>query len=161
MPDKVYAPEYTPELSESYLGSLLAGIDDQGRIDEGRAHAELAARGLSDQVENVGSAVGAVRSGVARTKAGTIGQFNLDVANKKFSERMTDQARDWSVEDRNFGAAEAEKNRAFQKSMAEMGYRFQDEQNDFDAGGFAAGLGGSVLSSAVGGYFGGLGRSRK
>ncbi len=105
MPEN-YAPEYTtPELSRSYIDSILGGIDDQSRVDEGRAHAEAESRGLGGQAYE-GSAIGQVRAGTQRAKAGAISDFNLEVANKKYSERMTDTARGWQVEDRDFGAVD-------------------------------------------------------
>jgi hypothetical protein len=119
------APEYTPELSKSYLDSLMTGIDNQGRVDEGRAHAEEEARGLGGQAME-GSAVGAVRAGVAQNKASTIGAFNLDVANKTRDERLRDQSRDWSVQDRHYAAVEAQKNRDFQEKMTQLGYAYGD-----------------------------------
>jgi len=155
-----YAPEYTPELSKSYLDSITGDIDDLGRIDEGRASAEAASRGLLDQGAFMGSATGRVRQGVAREKSRNIGAFNLNVAEARRGERLGEKSRAWNVEDRDFGAAEAEKSRAFQKQMAEMGYGFQRDQDKFDAGGFAAGLAGTALSAYGGGYLGAAGAKR-
>jgi len=156
-----YAPEYTPELSKSYLDSITGDIDDLGRIDEGRASAEAASRGLLDQGAFMGSATGRVRQGVAREKSRNIGAFNLNVAEARRGERLGEKSRGWNVEDRNFGAAEAEKSRAFQKQMAEIGYQFEKDQADkagkFSWGGFASGVAGKAIGAGVGGYAGGLG----
>lgn len=120
-----FAKEYTPEMSKSYLASLLQPIDDFSRVDEGRATAEAASRGLLGQAYE-GSAIGAVRSGARNEKARTIGAFNLDVANKMREERLGSQSRGYAVEDRNFASVEAEKMRNFQQKMAEMGYMHDD-----------------------------------
>lgn len=118
--------EYTPELSKSFLDSITGGIDEQGRVDEGRAASEAASRGLDEQGAYVGSAVGQVRAGVARDKTSAIGAFNMDVAGKTREERLTKQNRGWSVEDRDFGAVEAQKNRDFQEHLAQLGYQYGD-----------------------------------
>ena len=162
MPEK-FATEFTPEMSQSYLDSLTADIDQMGRVDEGRALAEQAARGTLGQ-QTADSAVGSVRTGVRNQKSRTIGAFNLDVANKRREERLGEKSRGWSLEDqkssRDFAAAEAAKSRDFQERMARIGYDFQREQDEFDPGGFVAGLGSSVISSGVGGYLGGMGYAR-
>ncbi len=151
-----YAPEFeTPELSRSYLDSLLGGIDDQSRVDEGRALAEQAARGTLGQ-QTADSAVGAVRAGVARDKSRTIGEFNLGVADRRREERLGEKGRGWNVEDRNFGAAEAEKSRAFQEKMAQLGYMYGDasarRDSNMDFGGFLTGIAAPIAAAGVGGY---------
>ena len=156
-----YAPEFSQELSKSYLQSIMGDIDEMGRVDEGRATAEQAARGTLGQ-QTADSAIGSVRSGVRRDKSRTIGQFNLDVAERRRQERLGEKSRGWSVEDRkseqDFAAAEAEKSRAFQKHMAQLGYAFSDAsaRRDKISGQQGAVIGGlfGMASSGIGGYAG-------
>jgi len=157
-----YAPEYTPELSKSYLDSITGDIDDLGRIDEGRASAEAASRGLLDQGAFMGSATGRVRQGVAREKSRNIGAFNLNVAEARRGERLGEKSRGWNVEDRNFGAAEAEKSRAFNREMAHLGYQFDDASSRRDmfraqqgaVMGSGIQIGTKLAGMALGGYWG-------
>jgi hypothetical protein len=158
-----YAPEFTPELSKSYLDSILGGIDQQGRVDEGKASAEAAARGLDEQGAFIGSSIGQVRSGVARDKSSAVGQFNLNVANQQASERLGSQAHDWSVaatkEAQDFTASQSALDRSFSEKMAQMGYAFQGDQAAQDRAFNPEAFAGGLVTSAVGGYAGGVGRS--
>lgn len=157
------APEFTPELSSSYLYDSLAGIDQRGREDEGRASAEAASRGLLNQ-DYEASAIGGVRAGVARDRSKAIGDFNFNVAGLNREERLGDKSRSFAVEDRDFAATEAEKQRAFTEKMARMGYLYNGEQADKNRSGTEQGamMGGvfSLGSSALGGYLGGLGSKK-
>ncbi len=126
IPQQSFAPEYTPELSKSYLAGELGDIEQSGRVDEGRASAEAASRGLLGQAFE-GSAIGQVRAGTASDRRRAIGGFNLDVANKQRDERLYNTR---TADTRAYESTEAEKNREFQKSMAQMGYMFQDSQRN-------------------------------
>lgn len=147
-----YAREMTPELNQSYLANLLNQTDKQESIDEGRARAEGVAGGLGSQLAT-GAEIGLAREGAALSKTDTVNRFNMDVAGKQREERLTD-------EERTFRDTERQKTEDFQKQMAQMGYTFADAsaRRDQIAGqqGAVTGFLGSLASSAVGGYMGGL-----
>ena len=153
-----YAPqEFSPELSQDFLDNLTRPIEKRGAEDEGRAYSEAASRGLSGQAF-AGSLVGAAREGTADRKSRAVSDFNYNLANMTREERLRDQGREWELADQQFAAAEAEKARAFQARLAEMGYAARREESDKE---FKS----SIISSfagaggqAAGMYLGGLGR---
>lgn len=124
MPE-AYAREYTPELSADFLAGQMGQISDLYRAEEGRATSEAGARGLLGQQQG-DAMVGATRTARTRGLSDAIVNFNMGVAGLNREERLGDKARGWNVEDRNFGAAEAEKDRAFQEKLAQLGYKYGD-----------------------------------
>lgn len=154
-----YAGEYTPELNKEYLAGLLAPIEEAGAEQEGRARSEAAARGLEGQAM-AGSMIQGARSETARQKAATISKFNFDVAGLSRAERLT-------KEQEAYQSSEAEKQREEQEKLTKMGFEFQDQQREAarrassvigpqQVLGLTAGLIGSGISGATGGYFGTL-----
>lgn len=111
------APEFTPELTESFLKGRLDDIGKQESIQEGQATSEAASRGLAGQAYEA-SLVGSARAGAASERDRAIGAFNYDVANLNRQERLTKEERDYST-------TESQKERDFQSSMAEKGYAAQ------------------------------------
>ena len=154
------AVEYTPELDDSILAKSLNDISTKETEEIGQARARGVSGGLGDQAAT-GSEIGQVEAGAVSKTADTIGNFNMDVAGKKYSERMTNEARQWQDTER-------QKTEDFQKSLTEMGYAEQANQNQFNAGqqqealhasyrgqlmGLATGLGGAALGGWAGSGF--------
>lgn len=125
MAEMPYAREYTPELSQDYLAGELADIEDLYRQEEGRATAEAGARGLLGQQQG-DAMVGQVRAAKVRGLSDAIRNFNLNVAGLRREERLTSENRDFTREGWQFESSEAEKNRAFQEKLAQMGYAYGD-----------------------------------
>lgn len=156
----LYAKEFTSEMNQGYLASLLNPIEQDEQASIARAKTEGAAGGLGMQAAT-GSRIGALEAGASTAREGLISKFNMDVAGKQREERLTD-------EQRTFQDLERQKTEAFQKSMTEMGYAFEDSQreakrksdNQFNTAGFVSGLASGALSAGVGGYFGGLGKAK-
>jgi hypothetical protein len=147
------AQEFTPELSQKYLASLLNPIDESESSAVGKARAAGAAGGLGAQA-STGAEIGAIEAGAERSKADTISRFNMDVAGKRRDERLTDESR-------TFQDIERQKQNDFEKQMSIMGY---EHDNAVAAGakhssqqGQLAGLGLGTASNAIGGFFGGIG----
>ena len=150
-----YASEFTPDMDAGFLASILKPIDDEEAANEGRAKTEAFAGGLEGQA-SLGSKVGAARQGAADTKARTIGQFNLGVADRQRQERLTEQ-------ENLYRSDEAQKSRDFQEKMTEMGYLQQSGErnasqrfgsNMFNRGALL-GTVGKLAATGVGAYFGG------
>lgn len=110
------AEEFTPELSQSYLASLLNPIDEREQSDVAEARREGQLGGLVAQAAT-GSRVGAIESQDAQLRNQTINRFNWDVAGKQYGERMTDEARA-------FQDTERRKAEDFKTEMASLGYQF-------------------------------------
>lgn len=148
------AGEYTKELSESFLANLLNQKSKAQTTAVGLARKEGEAEGLVGQAAT-GSRVGAAVAEYDTGLDNAVENFNLDVAGKKREERLTD-------EERMYRDTERQKTEEFQKSLASMGYIFQDQQREanrkersqFNAGGFLSGLVGNTISAGVGTYLG-------
>lgn len=120
MPAPYASSVFTPELSAQVLASDLNTEEEGERTAVGNARKEGAAGGLVAQAAT-GSRIGAIESGATSAENADVANFNLDVANKSYSERMTDEGQA-------FQDTERQKTEAFQQSMAQMGYAFQDSQ---------------------------------
>ena len=84
-----YAQEFTSELSESYLANQLNLRSNQEAASVGAAHEEGEEGGLVGQAAE-GSRVGAAEDNANKGVNDAVTGFNLDVAGKQYSERMTD-----------------------------------------------------------------------
>ncbi len=145
-----FASEFTPEINDKYLASLLNPIDEEQRRAEGRARMEGEAGGLIGKFSS-GGKIGAAREGAARAKSDTISKFNWDVAGLRRGERLTGEGRAYESE-------EAKKQREFQEMLAQQGYtaeaaRQRHEDIKGQQGLIAGGLM-SAFSSGVGGLAG-------
>lgn len=148
------ASEFSPELSQAYLASLLNPIEERERAEVGAARNEGAAAGLVGQA-STGTRIGAAAHNASVAEDNAISGFNLNVAGKQYDERMTD-------ENRAFQDTQRQKSEDFQKSMTKMGYEFQDKErearrksdSDFNGVGFFSGLAGTALSAYAGNYAG-------
>lgn len=150
------AREFSPELSSAYLAQLLNHIDTKEGQAEGNARREALAGGLEGTAE-MGSKIGWARANAANEGLDVTNQFNLDVANKQYSERMADESR-------GFQAEQAQLNREEQERLSELGFEHsmaltKEEENYQDSGFWKGALTGgitSIASAGVGGYMGGL-----
>lgn len=120
-----YAREFTPEMTREFLSGQLADISDIYRAEEGRATAEAGARGLLGTQQG-DAMVGQTRTARARGLSDAIVNFNMGVAGLKREERLGAEGRDFTREGWRFEAGEAEKDRAFQEKLANMGYKYGD-----------------------------------
>lgn len=147
-----YATEFTPELSQGYLANLLNQTSEQEQEAIANSRREGVAGGDVGQAA-MGSRIGAATDAYNKNTNAAIQGFNMDVAGKQYSERMTDEAQA-------FQDTERQKGEMFQNSMAEMGYAFESSQQDKslkaakDA--MPWGVAGGVASAAAGGYAGTL-----
>lgn len=154
-----YATEYTNELNQKYLSSLLNPIEEDERAKVAQARNEGVSGGLIAQA-STGSRIGAAEAAAGRAKNEAISGFNWEVANTKHSERLTDESRA-------FTDAERMKMEDFQREMTKLGYAYQSNftnaQNRADKisaqQGAVIGAIGGAASRAIGGYFGGLGKA--
>ncbi len=150
-----FAAEFADELSSQYLANLLNPIEEKEAEDVGAARREGAAAGLIGQAAT-GSRIAGAEAAAGKAENNAISGFNMDVANKKYSERMTDEGRA-------FQDTERQKTEAFQRSMAEMGYAFEASQNQGALNeakrGQVLGAVSGVAGATLGGYLGGMGRS--
>ena len=147
-----YAQEFSPELGSQYLASGLNEIDQNEAVALGNVNAKRKAGGLDFQAA-AGAEEGAIEAGVGKSRSDFINKYNMDVADKKYSERMTDESRA-------FQDSERQKTEDFQKSMTIMGY---EHDNAMAAGekhaaeqaalvGGAFGLAGSGVKAAGAAY---------
>ena len=149
-------PEFGPELSEDYLKNLYQDIEATGAQREGQAKSEAIARGMAgDPTE--GSLVGRARGETDRAKLGAKSDFFYNLAGMQRGERLGREQRGYNVEDRDFAAGEAEKDRSFRERMTMLGYDRDDKARKGNLMSTLVGAGGSLLGTALGGYFGGLG----
>ena len=120
----MYAQEFTPELSQSFLANQLNLSSNNEAAEVGRAHEEGEEGGLVGQAAE-GSRVGAATDNANRNVNDTVTRFNTDVAGKQYSERMTDEREA-------FQDTERQKTEAFQQSMEQLGYsqRVQSKESD-------------------------------
>lgn len=148
--------EFTPELNEDLYNKMARKISQNGAADVGNARGEALSRGLTgDPFE--ASAVGEARNNTTNQLNDLYTGMNYDVAGKAREERLMGQTRGYQVEDRNFSAAESDKNRALQERLARLGYAFNADQattsfsRSFDMlpYQFAAGAGGRIIGGAV------------
>lgn len=153
--------EYSPEMTRSYLDSVLTQVDTQEGEDEGLARREAAAGGLAG-IGSLGGKVGAARRGAADRKSQITSAFDLDVANKDREERMIGQKE-------NFQADQAQKDRDLREKLAQMEFQQasgrQASQQGFERvmgqQGLVTGLGAGLLTRGAGGYLASLGMPGK
>lgn len=149
--------EYTPELNQDYLASLLNPIEEGTASAVANVNARRRAGGLDSQA-STGAEMGAIEAGALRAKSDTIGKFNFNVAGMKRGERLTNEKQAYE-------STEAQKERDFREHMNELAYarsvKDRESQNRANkiAGqqGMVTGALVSLGSAAAGGYFGGLG----
>lgn len=134
-----YAAEFTDEMGPQYEASILNKINEGESDALGRVSANRQSGGL-DADASAGAERGAIEAGATSARAGAVGQFNMDVANKRYSERMTDEAR-------SFQDIERQKDEEFRKQLAIMGY---EHENAVNAGNLHAAERGQL----IGGLFG-------
>ena len=140
------AYEFTPEVSRDYLSSLLEPIDEKERQSVGGARAKGAAGGLSS-LASTGSEVGSIEANSGIAKNNAISKFNLDVADKKYSERQRD-------EQEAYQDTERQKSEDFHKMMTQLGYEHEQAQEAGSKHAFEQqqliGIGGSIIGSVAG-----------
>lgn len=146
-----FAKEFTPELDDAYLKSLLQPIEASRGRRRGAFRRESLERGLTgDPYESAG--VQGIETGVDTMKSNLSSQFAYSRAGLQREERLTGEARQ-------FGAGEAEKDRQFRASEAEKARQFAASLSDGrEDDGFLRsllGLGGSVAGGFIGRRFGG------
>lgn len=149
--------EYTPELNDRYLASILNPIEEQRGQAVANARREGEAGGLIAQA-TTGSRIGAAEAAYGKAKRDAISGFNMQVAGMKRGERLTNEQRAYEDEQRR-------KTEKFQRELAAMGYAFADatrnneNRNAHVTGyqGLVAGIVPGLASKAIGGYFGGVG----
>jgi hypothetical protein len=113
-----YAQEYTTEFGPQYEASMLNQIDQSEGAALGQVRQKRSEGGLDAQA-SAGAEEGAIESGTENARASAVGNFNMEVANKKYSERMTDEAQAYQDTER-------QKQEDFQKSLTIMGYEHDD-----------------------------------
>lgn len=149
-------PEFGPELSEDYLKNLYQDIEATGAQREGQAKSEAIARGMAgDPTE--GSLVGRARGETDRAKLGAKSDFFYNLAGMQRGERLGREQRGYNVEDRDFAAGEAEKDRSFRERMTMLGYDRDDKARKGGLMGSLIGAGGSLLGTALGSFGGPIG----
>lgn len=121
--------EFTPELNEDFVNRLAGRAEARGAVRQGQARSEALSRGLEGDVFE-SSAVGGARAETDQEIKDIEGDFAYNVAGLAREERLGKQNRGYEVEDRNFSAGEAEKNRALQERLARLGYDFQQNRDD-------------------------------
>ncbi len=144
-----YAGEYSPDLESSYLASILNKTNEQERADVGNASREGESAGLIGQASTGSRVAGAVgRSNNAYLDS--LSKFGLNVADKQYSERMTD-------EKQAFQASESQKDRDLKEHLTSLGYQFAEGSASAERGyervtgqqGMVVGLGASLLSGGA------------
>ena len=147
-----YAREFTPELNSRYLASLLKPYEEEERKLISAAGQRYQSGGLNSQAA-YGAEVGAIEAGIATGRAKAVAGFDLDVANRRYTERLTNEQRSFDVE-------EARKHREFQEHMASLGFQFAEGNAEAERGyqrvqgqqGAVWGLGSSLLSAGASVY---------
>ena len=141
-------PEFGPELSEDYLKNLYQDIEATGAQREGQAKSEAIARGMAgDPTE--GSLVGRARGETDRAKLGAKSDFFYNLAGMQRGERLGREQRGYNVEDRDFAAGEAEKDRSFRERMTMLGYDRDDRANKGNLKNTLISAGGSLLGTGL------------
>lgn len=141
-----YAGEFTPEVNQAFYDKMANRIKNQGAADVGNARSEALSRGMAgDPFE--AQAVGASRAATGNTLADFDATLGYNVAGLQREERMGVQNRGYQVEDRNFDAAEAEKDRAFRQRMMELGY---DQESDREAKSNRRGYQSAITNAGIG-----------
>ena len=104
--------EFTPELNERYLASLMnrIGYDEASAV--GAAQTEGEAAGLVG-LASTGSKVGAARAAAARQREAATAGLGMDLARMRREERLTGEARDYQ-------STEAQRAREFQMKLAQF-----------------------------------------
>lgn len=125
MPPQYFPQEYTPELTEEFYKRLARPIREETRTGVGQARSEALARGMEgDPFEAIG--MGAARTGGATQLADLYAGLGMRGAGMQREERLTGEEREYRTGEREAGqefqSAEAEKLRAFQERMAQLGY---------------------------------------
>lgn len=141
--------EFTPEMDQKYLESLLAPIEQSRQVRRGAFRRDVLERGLAgDPYESSG--VAGIETGVDRLKSDVASQFAFQRAGLQREERLTKEGRD-------FASGEAQKARDFQGYQADLdravrrediASRRQSEDDSFLLN--LLGIGGQV----AGAYFG-------
>ena len=123
------ALEFTDELNDNFRNTMMKRISDRGISRAGSARSEALSRGLGgDPYES--SAVGLANQGTDQELNEFDAKLGYNVAGLKRDERLGKQNRGYQVEDRDFAAEEAKKDRDFRETMA---WRNQGWQNDRDS----------------------------
>lgn len=118
--------EYTPEINEDFYNRLSRRTSERGAQAVGQARSEALARGLEgDPFE--ASAVGSARAGTSNELADLDANLNYNVAGLRREERLGQQQRGYQVEDRDFRAAQDERQRNFTERLARLGYAAADQ----------------------------------
>ena len=124
--EDILPKEFTPELNEDLYNTLAKRISARGESSAGRARSEALSRGLGGDPYEA-SAVGMARQGTQDE----LGALDSDLAYRTAGfgreERLGRESRGYQVEDRDFAAKEAEKERNFRETMA---LRNMDWQGD-------------------------------
>lgn len=142
--------EFNPEFTDELLKRLMGGIGEREGMRVGQARSEALSRGLEGDIHETGAVAG-VRAGADLERGNTEADLRYRLAGMGREERLGREQRGYEVEDRNFGAAEAQKNRDNQYRMALLGY---DQERDmegvrnrrgyqsqlYNLGGYGAGL---------------------
>lgn len=151
--------EFTAEVNEDFYNSLARKIKDRGVTRAGTARSEALSRGLGGDPYEA-SAVGLANQGTDAELANLDSSLAYNVAGLGREERLSQQSRGWQVEDRNFGAAENEKDRAFRERMARLNQDWMGDQantenrRSMQAALWQIPLGGAA--KGLGGWMGGL-----
>jgi len=112
------ALEYTPELDEKFRSAMTKRISDRGVSRAGAARSEALSRGLGGDPYEA-SSVGLANQGTDQELNAFDAQLGYNVAGLNREERLGTQQRGYQVEDRNFGAAENEKDRSLPRAHGE------------------------------------------
>jgi hypothetical protein len=131
-----YGQEFTPELEEGFLRRLTGGIQKRGDMARGNARREALDRGLEGDVWE-SSKVGLEEMDTREQIGNTEADFAYNLAGLRRDERLQGQQRKYQVEDRDFAAGEAQKERDFNERMTRFGYGLYGDrmrtQNRYDA----------------------------
>ena len=138
-----YAAEYTDELNQGFMANLLNQSSNAEAANVGEARKEGDAGGLVGQAAT-GSRIGAAVDSEDRAVGSAVANFNLDVAGKKYSERMTNEREAFSDTQR-------QKTEDFQEKMTNLGYqRSVSDREAQNAGSLHAAERGTLTGTAVG-----------
>lgn len=152
--------EFTPEISEDFYKRLASRIQERGVSREGQAIGEALERGRSDD-PYLAASVGSARAQTSGELADLEAKLAYDVAGLGRQERLIG-------EEREFGSAEAEKERAFREQMMRLQAQLGGEEygrrealqnrRGYQSAlwNLGAGLAGSYLGGPGGGALAGL-----
>lgn len=142
--------EYSSDLDQKMLDSLLTPIQRAGQEQVGQAISGANARGLEGSAEE-GSIIGSAQASENEQLNQAISGFQYNLAGQSRQDRLLGNQETYKLEEQGFQSSQAEQEAKFQEQMAQMGYAQQDkmatQQLWQDAvSGFSSGIGKGIGS---------------